>query len=133
MNTGEQNILDLYIKKYISELEYRVFETKINEQKNNLPQYQTRNQQLQDLEKITSTLRDSRNHFYKFFTCLGCGVENKNCLTSKDDGFIYKCTNTGCEVSYGSNNANLFYEVKNIKTTNGDLEDKIGYENIALR
>lgn len=133
MNTGEQNILDLYIKKYISELEYRVFETKINEQKNNLPQYQTRNQQLQDLEKITSTLRDSRNHFYKFFTCLGCGVENKNCLTSKDDGFIYKCTNTGCEVSYGSYNSNLFYEVKNIKTIHGDLEDKIGYENIAVR
>ena len=52
---------------------------------------------------------------------------------SNSDGFIYKCTNTGCEVTYGSRNANIFYEVKNIKTINGDLEDTIGYENIALK
>ena len=133
VNIGRQSKLDLYIKKYINEQEYRVFESKVNEQKNNLPQHQTRNQQLQDLNVISHVLQNSRKHFDKFFTCLGCDTKNKNSLISNNDGFIYKCTNSGCEVTYGSRDANIFYEVKNIKTINGDLEDKIGYENIALR
>lgn len=133
VNKGKQSKLDLYIKKYINQQEYKLFESKINEQKNNLPQHQTRNQQLQDLDVISHVLQDSKKHFDKFFTCLGCNTQNKNSLISNSDGFIYKCTNSGCEVTYGSRNANIFYEVKNIQTINGDLEDKIGYENIALK
>ncbi len=130
VNHGKQGKLDLYIKKYINDQEYKVFESAVKEQKNNLPQHQTRSQQLQDLEVILNIVQISKKHFYKFFTCLGCGTLNKSSLISNSDGFIYKCTNTGCEVTYGSRNANIFYEVKNIKTINGDLEDKVGYENI---
>jgi len=133
INHGKQDKLDLYIKKYISEQEYKVFESAVKEQKNNLPQHQTRSQQLQDLEVISNILQTSKKHFYKFFICLDCGTLNKSSLMSNSDGFIYKCTNTGCEVTYGSRNANIFYEVKNIKTINGNLEDKIGYENIVLK
>jgi hypothetical protein len=133
VNYGKRGKLDLYIKKYINDQEYKVFESAVKEQKNNLPQHQTRSQQLQDLEVISNILQTSKKHFYKFFTCLGCGNLNKSSLVSNSDGFIYKCTNTGCEVTYGSRNANIFYEVKNIKTINGDLEDTIGYENIALK
>ena len=130
INMGEKNKLDLYIKKYINEQEYKIFETKIKEQKNNLPQHQTRSQQLQDLDKITTNLQDSRKHFSQFFTCLSCGNVSENSFISNGDEFIYKCVKSGCEVTYGSRNSNVFYEVKNIKTIYGDLEDKIGYENI---
>lgn len=133
INNGDQGKLDLYVKKYINDQEYKVFESKVNEQKNNLPHHQTRNQQLQDLNVISQILQDSKKHFDKFFTCLGCNTQNKNSLISNEYEFIYKCRNTGCEVTYGSRNAKIFYELKNIKTINGDLEDKIGYENIALR
>jgi len=133
INNGKQNKLDLYIKKYISDKEYKLFETKIKEQKNNLPHHQTRSQQLQDLENISNLLLESRKHFRKFFTCLGCGVEQENSLISNNDGFIYRCAHSGCEVTYGSRNSTVFYEVKNIKTIDGDLEDKVGYENIALK
>jgi len=133
INQGKQNKLDLYIKKYIGDNEYKLFETKIKEQKNNLPHHQTRSQQLQDIEKISNLLLGSRKHFRKFFTCLGCGVEQENSLISNDDGFIYRCVHSGCEVTYGSRNSTMFYEVKNIKTIDGNLEDKVGYENIALK
>ena len=133
INTGDHGKLDLYVKKYINDQEYKVFESKVNEQKSNLPHHQTRNQQLQDLNVISQILQDSKKHFDKFFTCLGCNTQNKNSLIPNEYEFIYKCSNTGCEVTYGSRNAKIFYEVKNIKIINGDLEDKIGYENIALK
>jgi hypothetical protein len=130
INNGEQNKLDLYIKKYINEKEYDVFEMKIKEQRNNLPQYQTRNKQIEDLEIIKNIIIDSRKHFYRFFTCLSCGTEQKNSFITNNNGFIYKCTNSGCGVTYGSDKLNVFYKVKNIENINGDLEDKIGYENL---
>lgn len=133
VNNGEYDKLDLYVKKYIDEKEYREFETKIKEQKNNLPHHQTRSQQLQDLAVIEDTLKESRKHFRKFFTCLGCNVEQETSLISNNEGFIYKCANSGCGVTYGNRNSIVFYEVKNIKTIYGDMEDKVGYENIVLK
>jgi hypothetical protein len=131
VNNRKQGKLDLYVKKYINDQEYKAFVIKVKEQKNNLPYHQIRNKQRQDLDNILHILQDSKKHFDKFFTCLGCGTWDKRRLISISDGFIYKCTNSGCEVTYGSRNANIFYRVKNIQTINGDLEDKIGYENIT--
>ncbi len=132
LDRGEHNKLDFYIKKYINEQEYKAFETKIKEQKNNLPQHQTRNQQLQDLKNIEQVLLESRKHFHKYYTCLGCGAVNEKHLISNEDGFIYKCSNSGCEVFYGTFQGQIFYEVKNIENIVGDLEDKIGYENLRM-
>lgn len=133
VNNGKYDKLDLYVKKYIDEKEYRQFETKIKEQKNNLPHHQTRSQQLQDIAVIEDTLKESRRHFHKFFTCLGCNVEQETSLISNNEGFIYQCVNSGCEVTYGIRNSIVFYQVKNVKTIYGDMEDKVGYENIVLK
>jgi hypothetical protein len=133
VNNGQQGKLDLYVKKYINDQEYKAFVSKVNEQKNNLPQHKIRKKQQEDLDKISNILQVSKEHFDKFFTCLGCDIKDKKRLISNSDGFIYKCTNTGCEVRYGRQNTNIFYEVKNIKTINGNLEDKIGYENISIK
>jgi len=130
INLGTQGKLQLYIKKYITQYEFKNFEAKIKEQKNNLPQYKTRNQQISALKKIEQVLLDSRTHFCKYFTCLGCGIEDEKNLIPNDYGFIYKCSNKDCGITYGNRIDSIFYNVKNIKDIKGNLEDTVGYENI---
>ncbi len=130
IDLGKMNKLDLYIKSHISREDLKDFEQKISEQKNNLPQHQMRVQQLKNIEAIHQLVMGSLRHFEKYFTCLGCGQRNAKNLNTIQNSFNYSCNNTGCEVKYGTINNKVFYAVKNLAGITGDLDDKIGYENI---
>ena len=130
INLGEHNKLNLHIKRFIGENKYIDFERKIKEQKNNLPHHQTRKQQEDDLKDINKLLLDSQKHFSRYFTCLGCGTTSPYSLEPTVHGFIYSCKENGCGVSYGNGNKGVFYNIKNIENITGDIDDKVGYENI---